>query len=331
MHAAELFADDFKAEPYWWMAAPRPDEQAPETVPERVDVVVVGSGYTGPSAALTLARAGRDVVVLDADVPGYGASSRNAGFVGKTLKHSFGSLLTMAGEDYAKRIYGEMQAAFDCTTTLVREEQISCHYVQCGRFMAANTPAHYEGMARESELRRKYLGDQGEMIPAAEQHREFGSDLFCGGAVVPDLGAIHPGLYHLGLLERVRHSQARVIGETRARRIEALSDGFRIHTSRGVMRSRQVFVATNGYTHASTPWLARRLVPFRGFMIATEELPETTLARVFPNARTTHDYNNNLVYLRRAPDSNRILFGGLTGTATDDLEKMTRRLHRKLT
>ncbi len=78
------FTPDFKATPYWWDAAPRP--VLPETpLPATADVVVIGSGNVGLSAALTLARGGRDTLVLDADEIGHGASSRNAGYVGRTL------------------------------------------------------------------------------------------------------------------------------------------------------------------------------------------------------------------------------------------------------
>ena len=326
----ELFAPDFKSEPYWWMAAPRPDVDPEEKLPDKADVVIVGSGYTGLSAALTLARASRDVLVLDVGVPGFGASSRNAGYVGKTLKHGFGSLLDSLGKNAAMQIYREMQAAFDCVTNLIREEQIECHYQQCGRFMAANSPQHYESMARELEVKRKHLGDEFDMIPQTRQHEVLGTDTFCGGAVIPSLGGLHPGLYHLGLLERAKNAGATVVGNTRVDRIVNRGDTFEVTTERGRVVAKDVFVATNGYTGKQTPWLHRRLIPFRGFMIATEELPEDLLQRVFPKSQTNHDYNNNLVYFRRAPDSPRVLFGGLTGTMTDNLRAMVPRLHAKL-
>lgn len=325
-----LFAQDFIAEPYWWTATPRP-ESTTEALPEAADVAVVGSGYTGLSTALTLARAGRDVVVLDAGPAGFGASSRNAGILGKTFKHSFAGLLENAGENYAISVYRELEAAFDYVTRLIADEGIDCHYAHCGRFMAANSPSHYEAMARELALKRKHLGFESEMLSRADQGREFASDLYHGGAVIPDLGSLHPGLYHAGLLSRVISAGAKIFGHTPVTDIRRESGGFEVATKRGLLKAREVAVATNGYTRSATPWLRRRIVPFRAFMIATEELTEGQVRRILPNNRTAQDYNNNLIYLRRAPDSPRILLGGLTGTMTDNVEKMAQRLHAKLT
>lgn len=326
---SDLFADDFRPEPYWWTAAPRP-ESAIAALPAQADVVVVGSGYTGLSAALTLARAGRGVVVLEAGPPGFGASSRNAGFVGKTFKHSFASLLETAGQNYAIAVYRELDNAFNHVTGLIADEKIACHYTTCGRYMAANSPAHYDGMARELELRQKHLGADSQMISRTDQHREFASELYHGGAVIPDLASLHPGLYHLGLLDRVLAAGAAVHGHTAVTGIDGGEGAFAVTTGRGIVRARDVVLATNGYTRGATPWLRRRAIPFRGFMIATDVIPEDQLARILPNARTVHDFNNNLVYLRRAPDAPRLLLGGLTGTMTDDLTVMARRLHARL-
>ncbi len=325
----EIFADDFAFEPYWWMAAPRPKETL-SPVPEKADAVIVGSGFTGLSAALTLARAGRDVVILEAGPLGHGASTRNAGFVGKTLKHSFSHLLETKGEDYAVAVYREMQAAFDCVTGLIEHEQITCHYRQCGRYMAANSPAHYEVMARELDLKRKHLGEDSEMVSRANQDRSLGSDIYHGGAIVPGVGSLHPALYQAGLLERVVSAGVAVLDHTPF--VTMRRDGAEIEavTARGSIRTRDLLIATNGYTRRATPWLQRRVVPFRGLMIATEELPPEKLDRILPQDRTVHDFNNNLIYLRRAPDSSRLLFGGRTGFMSDDGAKIARLLHARM-
>src|SRR5689334_18842940 len=132
-----IFASTFKTDPYWWDAAPRP--ALPElALPARIDVAIVGSGYTGVSAALTLARGGRSVLVLEKDAAGFGASTRNAGFIGRTFKHSFPSLMEKKGLDYAVSVYRELQAAFDYIIALIENEKIDCGFRRCGRLIVAN-------------------------------------------------------------------------------------------------------------------------------------------------------------------------------------------------
>ncbi|HZS85064.1 MAG TPA: FAD-dependent oxidoreductase [Stellaceae bacterium] len=327
---APLLAPDFRGDPYWWDAAPRPFIQ-PLPLPPRIDVAIVGSGITGLSAALRLARAGRSVAVFDAGDPGIGASSRNAGFVGRTLKHEFGDILDRFGLERARAVYGEMQAAFDAVTETVAAERIDCHLAICGRVMAARTPRQYEALARELELRRRHLGNDFAMLRGEELRREIGSDSFVGGALLPDLGSLHPGLYHLGLLDRAREAGVAIHGRTAVVALATRRRGeIGVHTERGIVIARDALVATNGYTGRAMPWLRRRVIPFNAFMIATAPLPQALLDRLLPRQRTYIDCNFNVDAIRRSPDGTRILYCGRTGLNVSEPHAIARRLKAAL-
>ena len=309
-----VFAADFKETPYWWDAAPRV-AAVPATPPAAVDVAIVGSGITGLNAALVLARAGRSVAVLDAEDLGHGASTRNAGYVGRSLKHSFAELMQRHGTAYAIAVYREMQAAFDAVADRVREEQIECGFKIRGRLVLTKAKRQYDDLARELELRKTHLGSDFAMLPRVALRDEIASDLYCGGALIPDLGSIHPGLYHRGLLERARAAGAVLLGRTPVERIAPVDGGgFDVTTSLGTTRARDVLVATNGYTGPLLPWLQRRLIPFDAYMIATETLAPAVMNRLLPTDRTYIDHVHDIISMRRSPDGTRILFLWRTGT-----------------
>lgn len=317
---------DFKNEPYWWDRA-RPVPLSPP-LPSAVDVAIVGSGYTGLSAALTLARAGRSVLVLDKDDPGFGASRRNAGYLGRTLKKSFPQLMEHKGRDYAMAVYRELDAALQTTRSLIEAEGIECHMVKCGRFIGATSPAHYESMARELEATQRHLGFAFHMVPRAEQRRELASELYHGGAVLPELGSVHPGLYHRGLLDRAVAAGVTVRGQTEVTDIGMETGGGTLVTTAGTVTARDIIVATNGYTPRQFRWHARRVIPFIGYMAATEILPEEIFAKLIPYGRTVIDSNVNIDFVRPAPDSRRILVGGSTGARLGSVEAIASRLQQ---
>lgn len=332
MPASVALMQDFKNAPYWWDAAP-PIPMPQQPLPRSADVVIVGAGLTGLNAALPLARAGRHVVILDREEVGFCASRRNAGYLGRTFKKSFRALTEAKGVEHAATVYRELDAALRTVLGVVADERIDCHAVRCGRFIGANAPAHYEEMAREYDAIHRNLGFEFHMVPRGEQRTELASDLYHGGVVLPDLGSIHPGLYHRGLVERALSAGVAIHSRTEVLSLDAEADGVRITTGRGTLTAGDVIVATNGYTPKQFSWHARRVISFTGYMAATEILTDNLFKTLIPNRRTVLDSNMNIDFVRPAPDSARILVGGSTGarlSGTDAIADRLRQILRRI-
>lgn len=327
----EIFAEGFSTDPYWWEAAPRPTVK-PEPLPRHCDLAVVGSGFTGLSAALTASRGGRETIVIEAEAPGYGASTRNAGYVGRTLFHKLEALVKKVGPERAARMQKEAVNAHHYLVDLITREQIECGFVYCGRYIGASTPLHFDLLAKEIELARKYgIEFEAEMVPKSEQHREVRTNFFHGGLLLHGAGALHPGLYQLGLMQRARNAGARVFGNTVVSAVDRASEGgFTVTTTRGEVRARDVLMATNGYRGTEMGWLRRRTLPVKGYIIATKPIAPERLRRLMPGGRTCLDSRNNIWAVRLTPDGTRLLCFGRTGVRDGGLPGKARRLRNGL-
>lgn len=309
----EPFAADFRERPYWWEAAEPPARDG--QLPAEAAAAIVGGGYAGLSAALTLRRLGHDVVVLDAERIGWGASSRNGGMVSGGLKVASGDLARQVGAEQARAIAEAAAASFPFIEELIAREGIDCDYVRCGRFVPAWTPAHYRALERKAPSIAEVTGLPTRMLPRARQREELGSDHYHGGMVAEATGSLHPGKYARGLADAAARAGAVLVDGVRVRGIDAAGSGFRIRTERGELRAGAVLVATNGYAKprngaGAMPWLARRLVPVASYIIATEPLGRERVRALFPNLRMIADTKRVLNYFRPSPDGELVLWGG---------------------
>jgi glycine/D-amino acid oxidase-like deaminating enzyme len=305
----DFFAPDFKTTPYWWKRTPRP-RLTPTPLPARVDVAVVGSGYTGLCAALEIARGGRSVLVLDAEDAGWGCSSRNGGQISTSVKPGYDALCRRYGRDAAAAILREGQSALAWIGDFVAREGIDCDFQVPGRFHAAHSPRHFERLARAATNQPKGLEVPAHAVPRAEQWRELGTDAYYGGVVYERHACLDPGRFHQGLLALVQAAGASVVGHCPVTAIEREGKGHTLVTAQGNLHAGAVVVATNGYTGALTPWLRRRVIPIGSYMIATEPLPKEVMDRVMPTNRIVSDSRKVVYYYRPSPDRSCILFGG---------------------
>lgn len=305
---------DFKAEPWWWEAA-RPTATQDVQPPASTDVVVIGAGYTGLSSALTLARAGRQVTVIDALIPGEAASSRNAGLVGRGLLGGFSQMSGQFGTERTAHLTSGAEDAYDYTIGLMHELQIECCLSHRGRLMPTWNQAQYDALAADFENQQKYLKIDGGMLSADELSQELRVKGANGALLVTNTSTVHPAMYHRGLRAAAEAAGAVVIGPCPAQQLVRSADGFEVTTPEGVIKARDVVVATNGYTGGVTPWFRRRIVRSTAFMAACEPREPSLLKSLVPGERPCVDYSRYMFnYWRIAPDdSRRLLFGGQTG------------------
>lgn len=302
---------------YWWDATPRPALPA-TPLPARTDVVVIGSGYTGLHAALVAARAGRDVLVLDAEDAGFGCSTRNGGQVSTSIKPGFAELVRRHGTEVAHTILRTGRESLAWTGAFIAEEGIDCEFRVCGRFHAAHSAAAYEKLLRSLDDHAPGFKAAVEVVPKSEQRRELGTDAYHGGVVFTQHASLDPGKYHQGLLDRALAAGVRVIPHCRATGVAAESGTQRVRTAKGEVLARKVVVATNGYSGTVVPWLRRRVVPIGSYIIATEELPADLMAKLMPRGRIASDTRKLVYYYRPSPDGKRILFGGRVSLGETD-------------
>ncbi len=316
-------------EPYWWEAAP-PTTLPQATVASRADVVIVGAGYTGLSAGLTLARAGRSVQIFDRLRPGEGASTRNGGIASGSIRPTLAELAKSVGEERAKAIYAESKLAREDLGRFIAEEKIDCDYKMTGRFSGASKQSDYEALARDADYLKATYGIEAYAIPKAEQRRELGTDFYHGGMVRLDIGGLHPAKLHAGMLRRAIDAGVTIHGETRVAGVRAEGDGYEVTTDRGTVRAAHVIMGTNGYIDKADTWLRRRMVPVRSRIIATAPLSDNLMRELMPKGYMLSETRKLHYYYRPSPDGRRILFGGRDGTIAGDPAWPTESLRRAL-
>jgi len=266
---------------YWWQAAPLVTLPQTQVAPT-CDVVIVGAGYTGLSAAIVLARAGRAVQVFDKQRPGEGASTRNGGITSGNLRPTTAQLAARFGGAAASAIQAEGKAAREDLYRFIADEQIDCDFALTGRFSGAYVSGDYDRLAREAEALHRILGIEAHAVTRNEQRRFLGTDTYYGGAVRMDIGGLHPAKLHAGMLRAALKAGVTVHGETAVTRIAQTGAGYAVTTARGTTRTGDVITGSNGYTDASDRWLRRRLVPVRSRIIATAPLSPNLMGELMP-------------------------------------------------
>src|SRR5579863_4684161 len=240
---------------YWLTTVPMPEGDNAGPMPETVDVAVIGAGFTGLSAARTLAKRGAKVAVLESETIGWGASSRNGGMVLTGMKLGVQKLISMYGRELTRRMYATSLATIDCVEQIVREEGIECDFSRCGHLEVACKQGHFNGYTRQAELIEVEFNHKLHVVQRHELSDEIGSSIYYGGMVDDVSAGCNPASYIAGLARAAMKAGAQIYEHARVNAIERDSRlgeaGWKISTSRGSLWAHEVFVGTSGYTGAA--------------------------------------------------------------------------------
>ena len=272
------------------------------------DVCVVGGGYTGLSAALHLAEAGLDVVVLEAQRVGWGASGRNGGQVGSGQRRGQDWLEAQYGRERARALWDMAEEAKALVRGLVARHAIACD-LRPGIIHAAHRASYVaEYHAEAAKLARDYGYDAIEPLDRTGLAALLCSPAYHGGALDRGGAHLHPLNYAIGLARAAAAAGVRVHERSR---VTAIGTGDRpeARTREGRVRARFLVLAANGYLGGLAPAVAARVMPINNFIVATEPLGEERALGLIRNEAAVADSRFVVNYFRLSADR-RLLFGG---------------------
>ncbi len=316
---------DVERRPYWWASMPAlPDRRAAD-LPAKVDVAVIGGGYTGLAAAHALARSGASVAVLEAERLGWGASTRNGGIVHAGYQFGSRELKRRHGLGLGHELWHEALEAYSYLRGVVAAGAIDCDWDERGHLELAWSRAHVRGLADAADELREG-GVQAHVVPREELRAEIGTDYYHGALAVDGSAGVHPGRLFAGLAGAAERAGATLHEAVRVRRLDVRGPRLvRVETSRGALDAGAVVVATNGYTDGAAPFLRRRVIPIGSYIVATEPLPEALAREVAPTGRVFFDSKHFLYYWRLTADR-RLIFGGRVSFLPTNVSRTSRAL-----
>jgi len=322
-----------KYSPYWWEDQPKYIESS--GLPKDTDVVIVGAGFTGLSAAITLAKSGVSVVVFDSEELGFGASTRNGGMLGSGHKVSPQEAEKKYGLEIAGKIHKEANASLAFTTDLIKENNIDCDLQICGRLRTSWLPQDHLSMS-ENLKKLKAIDDfNSRMIDSSKMLESVKTDLYFGGQFYEDHGSVQPRKFHYGLHQMASNAGAKVFGRMPVKQVTPKSGdkqaGFIVSVGNKSISCKDVLIATNGYTRSSlSTYLSRRILPVPSFIITTDEIGADRVNSLIPGGHCIVETRKRYCYYRPTPCGKRIMIGTRAAMHSMSAEKALPLLRKTL-
>jgi gamma-glutamylputrescine oxidase len=301
------------AESYYQATANRNDTYSALMGDITVDVVVIGGGFTGLSAALELSEAGYSVAVLEAGRIGAGASGRNGGQVCTGFSPGQSRLESQVNKNDARK-------CFDIAEESKRliEDRIARHTIDCdlvwGYLHCIPKPSQMD-MLRQWRDEYEALGYHGCSILDKQQlQAKLGSERYHGAMREPRAGHFHTLNYLTGLAAAAAKAGAKIFENSRAIEVDTGAAPF-ARTAQGKISAKFMVIGCNAYLGKTVKALMGRVMPVTSYIITTEPLGEARAKSLIMDNEAVADTNFIVDYFRRTPD-NRLLFGGRASYST---------------
>ena len=275
---------------------------------ERADVCVIGGGFTGLSAALNLAEQGLDVVVLEAERIGYGASGRCGGLIGSGQRKDVLEMEELFGYERSRVLWDLAEAAKAEIRHRVEKHTIDCD-LQRGQLVGIHTP-RYAGWPAEfaAALAERYDYPHARALDREETRAKVATDGFNEGFWDSEALTLHPLNFTLGLARAAREAGVRIYENSRVTSYTR-KDPATVTTTQGSVQASFIVLGCNGYLGKLESRVAGRIMPINNFMIATEPLGKQRARELIGGRYGIHDTRFVVNYFRLS-DDHRLLFGG---------------------
>jgi gamma-glutamylputrescine oxidase len=275
---------------------------------ECADVCVIGGGFTGVSAAINLAEAGYNVVLLEAERIGFGASGRNGGLIGSGQRKDVLELESQFGAPMARQLWDFAEAAKDEIRHRVKKHEIPCD-LQPGQVEGIHKPSYCGGAAELADvLAERYDYPHCRALSRDDVRNMVATDTFLEGLWDGEAATIHPLNYVLGLARAASDAGVRIFENSRVERYTHKAPSL-VTTPNGNVEASFIVLACNGYLGRLERRVAGKIMPINNFMIATEPLDETRARDLISGRFGVHDTRFVVNYFRLSED-HRLLFGG---------------------
>lgn len=314
-----------------------PSKYHPLQMAIRTDFAIVGGGYTGLSAALTLAEAGADVVLLDANAPGWGASGRAGGLVCTgSAKINDSDIVKKYGQADARVFFDAERASVDLVDEYLEKYHLDVDRHSKGYTYVAHRPSAVEGLKDYGAQYTERYGLPYEFVSKNEMASHgLNSPDFFGAVHLPIGFALNPMKFVLGLTDAAQKAGVRMYSQTAVTKITN-KNGYVLETAQGQVHAKKLLIATNGYSSDDLPGaLSGRYLPVQSNILVSRPLTDSEIQdQGWWSEQMVCDSRTLLHYFRLLPDKRMLL--GLRGSvrvtksnidrtravARDDFERM---------